>query len=286
MTAHVGGRPGAGRLQALGLGLLLCGAAAWALATTVADPARVAAAGEDLATSTVIRQHLAERMRDATAAVLGTDPAALEAALEPAADQAVDDPRVRAAFASVAGTLARSALEGPRVDVTLDVAATTAAMRDALRAVSPADAAALGPGAQVVVTVGRPPDLSGPAGLVRAGWPALLLAGVAVTALGAALDPHPARALGRAGRWLAAAGVVGLLGGVALPLALRSTGGWPAVLATVVGTGTPLLAPASGVLAAGVALAAGAHHRERSHRRRILAEPPRATGRGVGTLEW
>ncbi len=285
MRAHVGGRSGAGRLQALGLGLLLCGAGTWALAATVADPARVAAAGEHLATSTVIRQHLAERMRDATAAVLGTDPAALETALEPAADRAVDDPRVRAAFAAVTGTLARAALDGERADVTLDVAATTAAMRDALGAVSPADAAALGPAAQVVVVVGRPPDLSGPAGLVRSGWPVLLLGGLAATVLGVALDPNPARALGRVGRWLAAAGVLGLLGGVALPVALRSTGGWPAVLATVVGTGTPLVAPAAGVLAAGVTLAAGSHRRERSHRRRILTEPSRVPGRGVGTLE-
>lgn len=278
-------RPGAARLQVLGLVLVWAGAAAWAVTATAADPTRVAAAGEQLATSTVIRQHLTERIRDATAAALGTDPAALEVALEPAADRAVDDPRVREAFAAVAGVLARQVLDGRSATVILDPVATTAAMRDALVQVSPADAAALGPTARLEVRMGRPPDLSQPVRLVRTAWAPLLAAGGALAGLGIALDPHRHRALARAGRWLGALGVAGLLGGVALPLALRSTSGWLGVLATVVGNDTPLLGPALATGGAGVALVALAGHLERRHRHRTLRDLPRAGHRRLDTLE-
>jgi hypothetical protein len=197
------------------------GYGAWSVQRTALDPSTSGDLARVLLDSPVVR----DGVRDELAADVSNAPAT-DAEVRRAIEQALDDPRFTEAFATAVEDIYALVLGARQGTVTIDTAAVTASVRDAVARVDPQLAAQLETSEPLRLTLGDGgvPKLDAVDRRISPIAIVAMLAALALGAAGIALHPDKRKAVVSVGRRLVALGVGPIALFVLVPIGLGATG--------------------------------------------------------------
>jgi hypothetical protein len=275
--------------SALTLGLCLATVAftLWALQATALDQGPLRRDARNILTESTVHRAMVERVATAmdTSSSTGLDPTVVTQV----ADASMQQPDFVAAFAAALDHVQDHVIHGTTGAITLDPTLVTGAVH-AAAAGQPELSAALASGTPLVVSVDdqQVPDLARWATLWENVTRALAFIALLLIMYGLLRVEHRAWAVGRIGRWAAAAGVGALVVFWVLPrVLLRPLGGWIGVGGAVLEAGEFLVPVALVLVGLGIVAVVCANRWEGRDRRRVLSSIPRDPLRATaGTGRW